>query len=365
MNFKKSFLVLPFILVAITTAHAVTVSLNSANEGGNSIFSGELLETSCAKIGVVMYHGRGLSPVGPVVEEIQNSLYRTGYTTLSIENPVPLNGLTDFTSYVNDVGTDNYVFPEAYARMRAAINHLQLLGVEEVIVAGFSFGSRLATAHVARGQIDELPIIGLIGIGMYGTSIEPLNVSTTLDEVPVPVIDIYGDADTNAANTAFDRLSSYNTGDGVDYTQTVIPCIGGLNCHQLEGLKGDDSMPLEINISAWMQAVAPASLVIDCMADTAPVTTQPTSGSGSGAFNAYLTLLYILLLPVIRVIRYGNNQQSRHHCLYGVVVIKKRSLRNNDPIIYRLFDVVKFFRTYCDDRCCATQESPLRCWISE
>lgn len=309
MYFKSSFvfsiLVLPVLLVATITSHAVTVSLNSANEGGNSVFSGELLETNCSKVGVVMYHGRGSSPSGPVVEEIRNSLNRAGYTTLSIENPVPLNGLTDFTSYVKDVGTDNYVFPEAFARMRTAINHLQSLGAEEVVVAGFSLGSRLATAHVARGQIDEIPILGLLGIGMYGTSIEPLNVSTTLDEVTMPVIDIYGDVDTNAVNTAPARLSAYNTGSGVNYTQTVIPCIGGLNCHQLEGLKGDDSMPLEININAWMQAVAPASLVSGCVTDTTPATTQPTSGGGgSSAFNAYLTLLFMFLLPVFRAIKY-------------------------------------------------------------
>ena len=277
-----------------------TVSLNSTNEGGNSTFSGVLLETSCAKVGVVLYHGRGLTPRSAVIEEMRTSLYRAGYSTLSIENPLPLNGQTDFLSYVNDVSNDNYVFPEAYARMRTAINHLQSLGVEEVVVAGFSLGSRLATAHVARGQMNELPILGLLGVGMYGNSIDPLNVAKTLGEVTVPVLDLYGDADTDAVDTAAARLAAYNSGIGLDYTQIELACIPGLNCHQLEGLSGDDNMPLEVNVNAWMQAVAPASLVPDCTPSVVP------SSGDSSALNVYLTLLFLLLLPVLRTVRRGN-----------------------------------------------------------
>ncbi len=301
-----SLFALSVLLITALPSHAASISLNSTAENGSDLFTGELLETSCAKVGVVMYHGRGSTPTGPVVEEIRTSLNRAGYTTLSIDNPIPLDGQILFSSYVtdSDVGGDDYVFPETYARMRTAINHLQTLGVEEVVVAGFSLGSRLATAHVARGQMDELPILGLIGVGMYGTSIDPLNISATIDEVSVPVLDLYGDADTNAANTAAARLAAYNTGAGLDYTQTEFICIGGLNCHQLEGLKGDDSMMLEVNVNAWMQAVAPASLVSGCTPPGAvlPVTPPPaaTPSSGSGALNVYLTLLFLLLLPVLR-----------------------------------------------------------------
>lgn len=275
---------------------AVTVNLNSTAEGGNSSFSGELLETSCAKTGVVMFHGRGLAPTGPVTQELRTSLQRAGYTTLAIDNPKPLNNQTDFSSYANDVSSDNYVFPEAYARMRTAINHLQSLGVERVVVAGFSLGSRLAAAHVARGQIDELPVVGFIGVGMYGNSIEPLNVSTTLDEISVPVLDLYGDVDTNAVNTAAARLNAYNSGTGTDYTQTTLPCTTGTNCHQLEGIRGDDTQPFEVNANAWMQAVAAATLVSGC------TPTVPVSGdSGGGSMNVYLLFAMMLWLSLLRL----------------------------------------------------------------
>jgi len=269
-------------------AQAQTITLNSTAEGGDSSFSAELLASSCAKVGVVMYHGRGSVTTGPVVDEIRKSLNRAGYTTLSIPNPKPLNGLTGFTDYVNDVGSDNYVFPEAYARMRSAINYLQTSGVEQVVVAGFSLGSRLATAHVARGQIDELPIIGLIGVGMYATSIDPLNVATILDEITVPVLDLYGDVDTNAVNTASSRTAAYQ---GSSYTQTSLTCIAGSNCHQLAGLKGDDSMPFEIELNAWMQSFAPASVVTDCTATTP----APSSSSGGTLNLLFLGVIFMVL----------------------------------------------------------------------
>jgi dienelactone hydrolase len=294
------------LLATALSSHAENISLDSTNEGGNSLFSGELLETSCTRIGVVMYHGRGASPTGPVVEEMRLSLNRAGYTTLSIDDPIPSNGQTDFASYVNEA---NPVFAEAYARARTAINYLQNRGVEQVVMAGFSLGSRLAAAHVARGQINELPIIGLIGVGMYGNSIDPLNVSSTLDEVDVPVLDLYGDVDTDAVNTAAARLAAYNSGAGLDYTQTSVICVSGLNCHQLEGLKGDDSMVLEVNINAWMQAVAPASQVPGCepaitVADPVPAT---GSASGGGVLNAIFMSLFLLLLPLVRKIKVIGN----------------------------------------------------------
>ena len=296
------FIALSVLLITSLPSHAENIILNSTDEGGSGTFSGELLESICAKTGVVMFHGRGSTPTGPVVEELRTSLNRAGYTTLSIDNPIPVSGTTDFPSYVADVDD---VFTETYARMRAAINHLQTLGVNDIVVAGFSLGSRLATAHVARGQVDELPILGLIGVGMYGTSIDPLNVSETLDEVSVPVIDIYGDDDTSSVDTAAARFAAYNLGTGLDYTQTELTCLVDLNCHQLEGLKGDDTMPLEVNINAWMQAVAPAALVLDCP----PPDTTASSGGSSG-LNIYQMLIF-LLLPLLRVINARSIKRGR------------------------------------------------------
>ena len=133
--------------------------------------------------------------------------------------------------------------------------------VNRIVVAGFSLGSRLATAHVARGQqAGDLPIIGLIVLGMRANSIDPLNPGTTLDEVFVPVLDIFGDGDTPAALTALARVNAYG-GAPADYTQIVLDCDAALSvqeCHQFNnGLKGADDRPLETAVRNWITDIAP------------------------------------------------------------------------------------------------------------
>ncbi len=64
----------------VPAAGAITLSLNSVSEGGSGNFSAEVLETSCAQTAVVMFHGRGGSPTGPVVQEMRTSLHRAGCT---------------------------------------------------------------------------------------------------------------------------------------------------------------------------------------------------------------------------------------------------------------------------------------------
>lgn len=249
-------------------AQATPISLSTASGS----FGGEFLAgTGSPKVGVILMHGRGLTPNSAVTRQLRYSLNNDGYSTLSIENPVPFdyNGNlnpTDFSDYVADIttGTD-YVFPETYARIRSASAYLQSLGVEQIVLSGFSLGSRLVTAHVARGQqAGDLPIVGLLNVGMYGTSIDPLNVVLTLDEVTVPVLDIYGDKDTNAVTTAADRVAAYG-GVPSDYVQVVFECpeitsdYSVNDCHKLRGnnLKDAYDRPLETTARLWIQAVAP------------------------------------------------------------------------------------------------------------
>jgi len=222
--------------------------------------------------GVIFLHGRGNTPNSKVVRQLRGSLANAGFTTLSIENPVPLdttqpggggpNGVaTDFEDYVADVNGPNTVFPETFARVRESMALLAEQAINRIVVAGFSLGSRLATAHVARGQqAGDLPIIGLIGLGMRANSIDPLNAATTLDEVFVPVLDIFGDGDIPAVVTALDRLNAYG-GQSTDYTQVILDCDDSLTvqeCHQFNnGLKGADDRPLETAVRNWITDIAP------------------------------------------------------------------------------------------------------------
>lgn len=249
------------IIVASSVSGAASITLSSIAEGGNtSSFNGLMLEgVSSPNVGVVLLHGRTGNADSVVVSELRQSINSIGYTTLSIDEPVPAAG-TDFIDYVNDVNGANAVFPELYARVRTAINELESRGIDEVVLLGFSLGGRMASAHVARGQIDELPVTGMIGIGMYANSIDPLNVGLTLDEVSVPVLDIFGDNDLTAINTAAARLSAYNSGSGVSYTQIMVECIDStIDCvpHNFEGYRGVGNPVLETQVNNWLVSNAP------------------------------------------------------------------------------------------------------------
>jgi hypothetical protein len=242
-------------------AAAALVSLSSIAEGGSTAsFNGRLLDGSPgARTGVVLLHGRTGNADSVVVSELRRSINAIGYTTLSIDEPVPSAG-TGFSDYVNDVTGEYLVFPELYARVRTAINELENRGIEEVVLLGFSLGSRMASAHVARGQIDEIPITGMIGIGMYGNSIDPLNTVYTLDEISVPVFDIYGDNDSPAVSTAAARLAAYRSGSGTSYTQVMVECFYfGTDCvqHNFDGYRGSGNPVLETEVNKWLSENVP------------------------------------------------------------------------------------------------------------
>lgn len=247
------------------TGAASGYTLNSVAEGGSRYFKAELLEQnpSVKNTGIVLLHGRGGNPNSAVVRQLRKDLYGRGYTTLSIQEPVPSpyteGTLVPFQAYVDDINGGNYVFPETYARVRTAINALSTEGIKNIVLIGFSMGSRMVSAHMANGIIDELPIIGVIGVGMYGTSIDPLNITSTISAITAPVLDIYGDKDINAVNTAIAHKSAYEgAGMGAKYTQVALICDSGLTtneCHKLVNLKGTNLSQLEVTVAAWIASL--------------------------------------------------------------------------------------------------------------
>lgn len=254
-----------------TVDTTVSLKLDSTTEAGSSVnFSAlllhRLLGNSSNTTGIVLLHGRGGNPDSAVVRQLRKDLYNRGYTTLSIQEAVPAtyvegdsSNKPPYQAYLDDINNnENNVFPETYARVRTAINELESKGMRQIVVIGFSLGSRIAAAHVAftRGHIDELPIIGLVGIGMYAgaSDPDPLRTTLTLDEVVIPVLDIYGDKDTNSATTADARKAAYG-GNGANYTQMSLTCDAGLTtneCHKLVNLKGTSTSPLELEVSNWI-----------------------------------------------------------------------------------------------------------------
>ena len=277
-------------------AHAETISLNTAT----GTITGLLLEGGgTPNVGVIFFHGRGASPNGDVVGQLRQSLNADGYTTLSIDNPVPATGGTTFAEYLADeISIGNQV--NDY--FNTAVNELVARNsqIDTIVVGGLSLGSRFATATAAalnQGLFSLNPNVtlgGLLGVGMYSTS--TTTVYNTIQNLglispDIPVLDLFGDLDSVAANFASDRFNAFPGADAL-YTQVALGCPdfnsstfytrrGGSaivydedTCHQLRNafptasdalngtnvsviLRGSADAPLESNVSNWFAANVP------------------------------------------------------------------------------------------------------------
>lgn len=234
------------VLACPAFASAVTLGTGPAQ------FEGLILEgTTHADIGVLLFHGRGQHPDGDVVRQLRHSLNRRGYTTLSIEDPLPsanIAGTGSLTSFQNYVADEDQVDDAVFYRLQESIQALRARNARRIVLAGFSLGSRFATAGAAawqQGLLGGLPgdvdLIGLVGVGMYSSTdagpysstptpavpvtADEINVLDTLGNLAlisgIPVLDLYGDRDTGAAAFAPDRLAAFA---GLDYAQVALGC---------------------------------------------------------------------------------------------------------------------------------------------
>jgi predicted alpha/beta-hydrolase family hydrolase len=226
------------------------LALDSSAAGGAGAFSGLLLRgAGKPATAVILLHGRVGGPDGPVVGWLRKALNAAGYSTLSLENPVPSSG-GEFTDYAADVSGPNKLFPEAGARIQAAMAEMKRRGCEAAVLGGFSMGARMTSAFLASGTSGALPVKGFIatGIGVNGPG--PLDATSTLGKVKVPVIDVCGAADGEVAKTADKRAGIYKAGGGRDYATHVL---AGEIGHNLAGAEPE----AQKQVLAWLAKHAP------------------------------------------------------------------------------------------------------------
>lgn len=202
--------------------NTLELTLDSANHGGGDRFQGLSLKGT-GDVGVVLIHGRSNTHAdSPPVGILRRSLNELGYTTLSIARPDPKAG-DEFEYYEQGPDEDPYVFPESYARTRAAMAALQKHGAEKVLLLGFSMGARNLCAFLAEeGGKGPLPVAGFLGLGLGTNGKGRVSALTTVGRVAVPTVDIYGKGDAAVAKDAAARKAAYEAGPGSAYTQIVV-----------------------------------------------------------------------------------------------------------------------------------------------
>jgi len=145
--------------------------------------------------GLILLHDAGAhADWEHVVGVLRRELTEFGWTTLSLQLPVPAPGMPP-AAY----GT---LTEQCQQRAAAAIGHLKGQGVRNIVVLGHGLGALCATNFAATQKDPALR--GLILIGMEGyTTLEPPQDSTALlAQVSVPIYDLYGYGDSTAVRSA-------------------------------------------------------------------------------------------------------------------------------------------------------------------
>ena len=139
---------------------------------------------------VIILHGRGFHPNWEdTVYPVRIQLPLKGWRTLSLQMPV-LEKSAKYYDYVP-------LFPLAAPRIDAGIAYLKAQGINKIVLFAHSCGAHMAMDWVRhqKGKLGD-KINAYIGAGMGATDYkQKMDKPFPLAEMPIPVLDIYGEND--------------------------------------------------------------------------------------------------------------------------------------------------------------------------
>jgi len=132
-----------------------------------------------AKTAIVLAHGLGVHPDYGLIGNLRARLADAGYTTLSIQMPI----------LAVDAPAERYpaLFPEAAARLAAAVAYLRKKGYRKIALVSHSMGSRMANHYLAANP--KAPLSAWVAISLSSGKFERFG------PVRFPVYDVYADKD--------------------------------------------------------------------------------------------------------------------------------------------------------------------------
>lgn len=197
--------------------------------------------------GVILLHGLGAHPDWPdVISPLRNMLPESGWATLSIQLPV----------WPNSAKFEDYpaLFPDANARISAAVQYLQQQGLLNIVLIGHSLGAAMGANFLAQKAPGSDAIRAFVGIGMNQATGTVAHTPDALAKITVPTLDLYGAHDLDGVlGSAKARARAAKLANNAGYQQTVI---AGAD-HFFRGL--DDT--LVKRVSGWLTKTAPSSEV--------------------------------------------------------------------------------------------------------
>ncbi|MGQ0749554.1 MAG: DUF3530 family protein [Betaproteobacteria bacterium] len=149
-------------------------------EAAGRKFLGIYTPTPKARAGVVVVHGMGVHPDWGLINPLRSGLAEQGYTTLSVQVPV-LAADADGSQYPP-------LYPEASARLGAAVRFLRKRGTSKVAIVSHSLGARMANHYFNSNADAAAEVNAWVAIGLSGEVSKP-------ETLKAPTLDLYGERD--------------------------------------------------------------------------------------------------------------------------------------------------------------------------
>ncbi len=170
--------------------------------------------TEKAKGAAIVVHGIGAHPNWPeVIHPLRSQLPDHGWMTLSVQMPI----------LENQADTRDYepLFEEVTPRFEAAIDYLRQQGIENIVILAHSMGAAMSTYYLASNP--DHPIRGFVGIGMNQSDIDIMDNASNLEQITIPVLDLYGSRDLDGVMASVKKRATGAARAGNDnYRQLEI-----------------------------------------------------------------------------------------------------------------------------------------------
>lgn len=188
-------------------------------------------EYSDGKNAAIVLHDKGAHPdQKPLIHSLRTVLPAHRLSTLALQLPLRESG----------AGSEDYyaLFPDAAARMRAAINFLTRKEYENIVIVGQGLGALMALQAQDRLH-DGIKALALIGLQVPDSTHEAARTLEFIKKSEMPVLDLYSGQDVfEVAGTAGKRRLAAKA--NAQYRQVR--------------LDGDDAMTVK-RVYSWLRVV--------------------------------------------------------------------------------------------------------------
>lgn len=161
---------------------------------------------------LIILHDMGQHPNWPeVVAPLRKRLPDAGWSTLSIQMPVLQEDqpLSDYGPLFDEVGP----------RLDAAIAHAQDTGTENIVIVGYGLGASMGAAYLAAAQDTPVDAFIAIAMGAVKGGDPRMDSTTSLEDIQLPMLDIYGSRDFNQVIDSAPRRATAARRAGVSAQQ--------------------------------------------------------------------------------------------------------------------------------------------------